>query len=65
MEAAQCVLESRDGQDDLLKLELSIRMGKEEDLREFDCSMVVGARQDGLSIFIATEIFPHNHVYGL
>lgn len=46
MEAAQCVLECRDGQDDLLKLELSIRMGKKGDFRAFECSMVLGARQD-------------------
>jgi len=38
------------GQDDPLKVKLSIRMGKKGDISEFEGSMVVGARRAGLNI---------------
>ncbi len=41
---------SRCGEEDLLKFKPSIRMGKKGDLSNFECGMVVGARQPGLSI---------------
>ncbi len=37
-------------EDDLLKFKPSIRMGKKEDLSDFERVMVVGARRAGLSI---------------
>jgi hypothetical protein len=40
----------RCGQDDLLKFKLSIRMGKKDDLSDFERCVVVGARRAGLSI---------------
>ncbi len=41
---------SRCGEEDLLKFKPNIRMGKKGDLNNFECGMVVGARQPGLSI---------------
>ncbi len=41
---------TRCGEDDLLKFKPSIRMGKKEDLSDFECGMVVGAGRAGRSI---------------
>ncbi len=41
---------SRCGEDDLLKFKPSTRMGNKGDLCDFECGIVVGARQSGLSI---------------
>ncbi len=50
MAATQCIYESRCGEDDFLKFQPSIRMGKKRDLSDFERGMVVGARRAGLSI---------------
>ncbi len=50
MAATQCILASRCGEDDLLKFKPSIRMGKKEDLSDFERVMVVGVRRADLSI---------------
>ncbi len=50
MAATQCILVSRCGENDLLKFKPSIRMGKKEDLSDFERGMVIGARRAGLSI---------------
>lgn len=50
MAEIQRILALRDGQDDLLVLKLSIRMGKKCNLNDFEFDMVVGARWPGLSI---------------
>ncbi len=45
MAATQCIQASRCGEDDLLKFNPSIRMGKKGDLSDFERGMVAGARQ--------------------
>lgn len=50
MAATQCIKACRHGQEDLLKFKPSIRMGKNDDLSDFERGMVVDARQVGPSI---------------
>jgi len=44
------------GQDNLLNSKLNVRMGKKGDLSNFECDMVVGARQAGLSISQSAQL---------
>lgn len=50
MAATQCISACRRGEDDLLRFKVSSRMGKEEDLGDFERDMVVGARPAGLAV---------------
>ncbi len=55
MAATQCIEASECGEDDL-KFKLSIRMGKKEDLSDFERGMVVGSRQADLLGFSLTTV---------
>ena len=48
-------------QDDLLKFKPSIRMGKKDDLSDFEHDMVVGARRVGLSISDTADLLGFSH----
>ncbi len=50
MAATRYISASICGEDDLLKFKPSIRMGKEGDLSDFECGMVVGAKRADMSI---------------
>ncbi len=52
---------SRCGEDDLLKFKPSIRMGKKEDLSDFERGMIVGARLTGLSILKTADLLGFSH----
>ncbi len=52
---------SRCGEDDLLNLKWSIRMGKKGDFSDFECGMVVGARRAGLSIVKTADLLGFSH----
>lgn len=58
----QCIHACRRGHDNLPKSKSSIRMGKNWDLNDSECSMVVGARWAGLSIFENLLIYWDCHV---
>lgn len=49
----------------LLTYKLSKRIGKKSDLSDFQCLVVVGARQAGLSISETARILMHSHLLGL
>ncbi len=52
---------SRCGEDDLLKFKPSIRMGKKEDLSDFERGIVVGGRLTGLSILKTAVLLGFSH----
>ncbi len=56
---------SRCGEEDLLKFKPNIRMGKKGDLNNFECGMVVGARQPGLSISKTADLPGFSHTPSL
>ncbi len=49
------------GQDDLLKYNLSIRMGKEDVLSDFEHGVVLDARRAGLSISETADLLGFSH----
>ncbi len=51
----------RHGQDNLLKLKPSLRMGKKGNLSDFECVMVVGARWTGRSISETADLLGFSH----
>lgn len=50
MTGTNCIYACRHREDKPLKFKLSIRMEKKDDLSDYKCGMVIGARQVGLSI---------------
>ncbi len=61
MAAAQCIWESRCGEDDLLKFKPSIRTGKKGDLSDYERGMIVGSRWAGLSISETADLLGFSH----
>jgi len=45
-------------------MNLNVRMGKKDDLSNFELGLVVGTRRAGLSISQSAQ-FTHNHFWGL
>ena len=60
MAAIQCIWACRHGQDDLLQMELSIRMRKKADLSDSKQGKAVGARRAGLSISETADLLGHS-----
>lgn len=57
---------SRHGKDNFLKFKLSIRMENKDNLSDFECNVVVGARWADFSISETTNLLLFfAHFYGL
>ena len=57
MAAIKCIKACRHGQKVQLLFRPNVRMGNKCDLNDFDCGMIVGARQDGLSISETADLW--------
>ena len=61
MAGTQCIKACRRGQEVQLFFRPNVRMGKKCDLSDFDCGMIVGARQSGLSISVTADLLGFSH----